>query len=301
MRLGLALGSGGARGWAHVGVLLALRDMGIRPDVVAGTSMGALIGAVWAADCLDEMEGWARAQTRADILSKMDFSFSGGGLMRGSVVMQVLTDLGVPDTFEKLKHPLIVVATDMTSGREVWLQKGSVHHAVRGSVSIPGILSPHWHDGKWLLDGGLTNPVPASACRALGADVTIAVNPNAKQENALWRQPQGGESFWEQLSQKPVLTHIVSPLQDMLTGNEAENGHTPLSPNYPEVVSVSIDIMTEFVRKTRAATDPAHLTLSMELGQISLMEMHRAGEAIDAGRRIVDRNAQAITALCAPS
>ena len=143
--------------------------------------------------------------------------------------------------------------------------------------------------------------MPTSACRALGADLTIAVNPNAKPENALWRQPQGGESFWEQLSQKPVLTHIVSPLQDMLTGNEAENGHTPLSPNYAEVVSVSIDIMTEFVRKTRAATDPAHLTLSMELGQISLMEMHRAGEAIDAGRRIVDRNAQAITALCAPS
>ena len=190
MRLGLALGSGGARGWAHLGVLLALRDMGIRPDVVAGTSMGALIGAVWAADCLDEMEVWARAQTRSDILRYMDFSFSGGGLMSGNVVMRVLKDLGVPDTFEALKYPLIVVATDMASGREVWLQKGSVHDAVRGSVSIPGVLSPFWHDGKWLLDGGLTNPVPTSACRALGADVTIAVNPNAKPENALWTQPR---------------------------------------------------------------------------------------------------------------
>ncbi|MDP5336835.1 MAG: patatin-like phospholipase family protein [Paracoccaceae bacterium] len=298
MRLGLALGSGGARGWAHVGVLLALRDLGIRPDVVAGTSMGALIGAAWAADCLDEMEDWARAQTRADILAKMDFSFSGGGLMRGSVVMQVLSDLGVPDTFEKLKYPLIVVATDMTSGREVWLQNGSVHHAVRGSVSIPGVLSPYWHDGKWLLDGGLTNPVPTSACRALGADVTIAVNPNAKPENALWRQPQTGESFWEQFSRNSVMTHIVSPLQDMLGNDEAATGRPPLSPNYAEVVSVSIDIMTEFVRKTRAATDPAHLTLSMELGQISLMEMHRAGEAIDEGRRMVSDNRDAILALC---
>ena len=301
MRLGLALGSGGARGWAHVGVLLALRDMGIRPDVVAGTSMGALIGAAWADDCLDEMESWARIQRRADILAKMDFSFSGGGLMRGSVVMQVLSDLGVPETFAELSHPLIVVATDMTSGREVWLQNGSVHHAVRSSVSIPGVLSPYWHDGKWLLDGGLTNPVPTSACRALGADLTIAVNPNAKPENALWRQPQGGESFWEQLSQNSVLSHIVSPLQEMLTSTEAAKGRTPLAPNYAEVVSVSIDIMAEFVRKARAATDPAHLTLSMELGQISLMEMHRAGEAIDAGRRTVEANAEAIIALCGPS
>ncbi|HSG56238.1 MAG TPA: patatin-like phospholipase family protein [Paracoccaceae bacterium] len=298
MRLGLALGSGGARGWAHVGVLLALRDLGIRPDVVAGTSMGALIGAVWAAGCLDEMEGWARSQTRADILAKMDFSFSGGGLMRGSVVMQVLSDLGVPDTFEELEHPLIVVATDMTSGREVWLQKGSVHHAVRGSVSIPGILSPYWHDGKWLLDGGLTNPVPTSACRALGADLTIAVNPNAKPENALWRQPPTGESFWEQLSQKTMLSHIVSPLQGMLGEEEASKTPKPAAPNYAEVVSVSIDIMTEFVRKARAASDPPHLTLNMELGKISLLEMHRAGEAIDAGRRLVTDQSQAIKALC---
>lgn len=301
MRLGLALGSGGARGWAHVGALLALRDLGVRPDVVAGTSMGALIGAAWAADCLDEMEDWARAQTRADILSKMDFSFSAGGLMRGSVVMQVLSDLGVPDTFEDLAHPLIVVATDMTSGREVWLQKGSVHHAVRGSVSIPGVLRPHWHDGKWLLDGGLTNPVPASACRALGADVTIAINPNAKPENALWQQAAAGESFWEQMSQNSLLSRLVTPLQGMLTTETDLDSATPIPPNYAEVVSVSIDIMTEFVRKARAATDPPHLTLNMELGQISLLEMHRAGEAIDAGRRAVQDRAAEITELCAKS
>ncbi|MEE4348203.1 MAG: patatin-like phospholipase family protein [Paracoccaceae bacterium] len=298
MRLGLALGSGGARGWAHLGVLLALRDMGIRPDVVAGTSMGALIGAVWAADCLDEMEVWARAQTRSDILRYMDFSFSGGGLMSGNVVMRVLKDLGVPDTFEALKYPLIAVATDMASGREVWLQKGSVHDAVRGSVSIPGVLSPFWHDGKWLLDGGLTNPVPTSACRALGADVTIAVNPNAKPENALWTQPPVGESFWEQLSKNSLLARMVSPLQDMLPDNPTPPGARRVPPNYAEVVSVSIDIMTEFVRKARAATDPPHLTLDACLGKISLLEMHRAGEAIDEGRRMVSDQRDAILALC---
>lgn len=301
MRLGLALGTGGARGWAHVGVLLALRDLGIRPDVVAGTSMGALIGAVWAADCLDEMEVWARAQTRADILKYMDFSFSGGGLMGGGVVMRVLTDLGVPDTFEALKHPLIVVATDMSTGREVWMQRGSVHDAVRGSVSIPGVLSPYWHNGKWLLDGGLTNPVPNSACRALGADVTIAVNPNAKPENALWTHAPASESFWEQLAQNTVLSRIVSPLQGMLSPATPEPGAQPVPPNYAEVVSVSIDIMTEFVRKARAATDPAHLTLDAELGQISLLEMHRAGEAIDEGRRMVADHRDALLALCKPA
>jgi NTE family protein len=298
MRLGLALGSGGARGWAHVGVLLALRDLGIRPDVVAGTSMGALIGAVWAADCLDEMEVWARAQTRTDILKYMDFGFSGGGLMRGSAVMRVLSDLGVPATFEELAHPLIVVATDMATGREIWLQRGSVHDAVRGSVAIPGVVSPYWHEGKWLLDGGLTNPVPASACRALGADVTIAVNPNAKPENALWTQPPAGESFWDVLSRNAVLARVVTPLQGILPEPATPPAERILPPAYGEVVSVSIDIMTEFVRKARAATDPPHLTLEAYLGRISLLEMHRAGEAIDEGRQMVAAQRDAILTLC---
>jgi NTE family protein len=301
VRLGLALGSGGARGWAHVGVLLALRDLGIRPDVVAGTSMGALIGAVWAADCLDDLEAWARAQTRADILKYMDFSFSGGGLMGGAAVTRVLGDLGVPTTFDALTHPLIVVATDMATGREVWLQRGSVHDAVRGSVSIPGVVSPHWHEGRWLLDGGLINPVPTSACRALGADITIAVNPNAKPEDALWTQPAASGSFWEQLTQNALLARLVTPLQAMLP----EGGPTPepriAPPNYAEVVSVSIDIMTEFVRKARAASDPAHLTLNAHLGRISLLEMHRAGEAIDEGRAMVAAQHDAIMALCNPA
>lgn len=298
MVLGLALGSGGARGWAHVGVLMALRDMGITPDVAAGTSMGALIGAVWAADRLDQMEAWARAQTRTDILKHMDFSLSGGGLMRGSAVMRILTDLGVPDDFAALTRPLIVVATDLTSGREVWLQQGAVHDAVRGSVSIPGVVSPHWHNGKWLLDGGLTNPVPASACRALGADVTIAINPNAKPENALWSRPPAPDSLWDQIAQNQVVSKLVAPLQAIIPGNAVPVERPPLPPSYAEVVSVSIDIMTEFVRKARAASDPPHLTLSLDLGHIGLLDMHRAGEAIDAGRALVAEQADAIRALC---
>lgn len=297
MTLGLALGSGGARGWAHVGVLLALRDMGIRPDVMAGSSMGALIGAVWAADRLDQMDAWARAQTRADILKHMDFNLSGGGLMRGSAVMRVLTDLGVPDDFADLTHPLIVVATDLATGREVWLQRGSVHDAVRGSVSIPGVVSPHWHNGKWLLDGGLTNPVPASACRALGADITIAVNPNAKPENALWSRPPTPDSLWDQIAQHEMLSKIVAPLQAMMPSAGPQPDKPPLPPSYAEVVSVSIDIMAEFVRKARAASDPPHLTLSLDLGHISLLDMHRAGEAIDAGRALVADHATALRAL----
>ncbi|HEY9020779.1 MAG: patatin-like phospholipase family protein [Paracoccaceae bacterium] len=298
MRLGLALGSGGARGWAHVGVLLGLRDLGVQPDVVAGSSMGALIGAVWAADRLDEMEAWARAQTRADILKHMDFSFTGGGLMRGSAVMRVLTDLGVPDSFGALTRPLIVVATDLASGREVWLQQGSVYDAVRGSVSIPGVVSPHWHEGKWLLDGGLTNPVPASACRALGADVTIAVNPNAKPENALWSRPPTPDSLWDQIAQNEVVSRIVGPLQKIIPVGAEPSEKPPLPPSYAEVVSVAIDIMAEFVRKARAASDSPHLTLSLDLGRIGLLDMHRAGEAIDEGRALVSAHEAQIRALC---
>src|SRR6056297_4008211 len=126
MKLGLALGSGGARGWCHIGALLELDEMDLRPDVVAGCSMGALVGAAYTGGCLDALDEWARGLTRQSVMRLLDIRLSGGGLVQGAAITQVLGEIGVPERIEDLERPFLAVATDMESGREVWLQEGSV-------------------------------------------------------------------------------------------------------------------------------------------------------------------------------
>lgn len=293
MRLGLALGSGGARGWCHVGVLSELSKMGIQPDVVAGCSMGALVGAAWAADRLESLEDWAQNLTIRDVLSYTDLRFSGGGLMLGQVFRDVLEKIGCPSDFKDLKHPFIAVATDMASGREQWLREGNLFDAVRGSVSIPGLLRPHRRQGKWLLDGGLVNPVPVSASRALGADLTIAVNPNAKKGQCLWK-PQAEASGMLKLTEEASLARFLpEELREFVRADEKRDP----TPNLMDVISTSIDIMTEFVRTTREAGDPPHLRLDADLGHITMLELYKADEIIETGRRLVRDNADRIGEL----
>ncbi|MDQ2089034.1 patatin-like phospholipase family protein [Marimonas arenosa] len=284
MRLGLALGSGGARGWCHIGVLQELRDMGIAPDVVAGCSMGALVGAAWAADRLDALEDWARSLSLQKFLTYVDLRLAGGGLVQGAAIRDVLRDLDVPERFNALKRPLIVVATDMASGREVWIQDGDLFRAIRGSISIPGVFSPARKDGKWLLDGGVTNPVPCSACRALGADRTIAVNPNAKPGHDLWREKERSGGIWDFLDDPGLTKYLPDPVRSYLVDKKSE----AMPPNYVDVVSTAIDIMTDFMRQARQAADPPHILLDADLmNTMTVLELHRAGEAIDEGRRMV--------------
>lgn len=293
MRLGIALGSGGARGWCHIGVLQELKAMGIEPDVAAGCSMGALVGAAWAADRLDALEDWARSLSLQKYLTYVDLSLSGGGLVQGKAVRDMLRDMDVPDSFEALPRPLILVATDMASGREVWMQKGELYRAIRGSISIPGVFSPSRKDGKWLLDGGLTNPVPCSACRALGADRTIAVNPNARTGHAMWRQTRRSGGIWDFLEDPALARYLPEAVRTYLGEKQTET----LPPNYVDVVSTSIDIMTDFMRLARQAADPPHVLLEADLmNSLTVLELHRAGDAIDEGRRIVRDRADDIRA-----
>lgn len=285
MRVGIALGSGGARGWCHIGLLRALEEQGIVPDVVAGCSMGALVGAAWASGRLDALEDWARALTWQKFFGYLDLRVAGGGLVRGRAVLDLLAELGVPQSFPALARPFMAVATDMATGHEVWLKEGMVHDAVRASISIPGVFSPHRVRGRWLLDGGLINPVPVSACRALGADVTIAVNPNGRSEPVLWRSRKAEPGFWEKLGQPEFISKLTDPVRDILPAGRTEAPPEP-APHYLDVVSTSIDIMTDFLRKTRAASDPPHLSLAADLRSMSVLELHRADEAIEEGHRI---------------
>jgi NTE family protein len=175
-RLGFALSSGSARGWAHIGVVKALAAQGLKPDVVTGASVGALVAAACAAGRLDDLERWVRTLTQLDVWRLVDTTFRGGGVMTGNRLMEAITAHVGDLPIESLPVRFGAVATDLYTGEEIWLREGPFMSAVRASSGVPGLFAPHWHEGRWLIDGGVVNPVPVSLCRALGADVVIAVD-----------------------------------------------------------------------------------------------------------------------------
>lgn len=297
MTLGLALGSGGARGWCHIGVLQELEDMGIRPDVVAGCSMGALVGAAWAGGKLDALADWAGALTRSRVMRLLDVRLTGGGLVQGGAIARIFHEIGLPDDFAALDKPFLAVATDMATGHEIWLREGGLCDAVRASMAMPGVFAPYHLDGRWLLDGGLVNPVPSSACRALGADVTLAVNPNGAHDDKLWIPAESSRSFWRFEALKEWTGILPNGLQKMLPDNSEEE--SPVPPDYLDVVSASMDIMSRYLRQTRLASDPPQILLEADLRQkVLVMELEKAGIAIKAGRSLVRDKADEIRALC---
>ena len=177
-RIGLALGSGSARGWSHIGIIDALAEAGIEPDIVCGCSIGALVGAAYVAGELPALRDFAQSLTWREMARMLDVRLSGGGLIGGQEIVAFLRKLKISAPIASYGKPFAAVATDLQTGREIWLREGPIEEAVRASISMPGILSPARHAGRWLVDGGLVNPVPVSVCRALGADVVIAVNLN---------------------------------------------------------------------------------------------------------------------------
>lgn len=271
-KLGLALGSGGARGWAHLGVLSVLDEMGLRADVIAGCSMGALVGAAEAGGVRAELEDWARGLTQTKFLGLVDLRLSSGGLVAGREIASVLGEWGLECEIGSLDRVFAAVATNLETGREVWLDAGPLLPAVRASVSIPGLFAPQHLDGRWLVDGGLTNPVPISLARAKGADVIIAVNPNAKPTGRVWVPEPSAESLWSRLA---------ASLPGAL-GAEAEG--TGPRPQGADVVAASIDMLTEYLRRTRAAADPADVMIDIDLSDFSTMAFFEAETAIAAGR-----------------
>ncbi len=290
-RIGLALGAGGARGWCHLGVLSVLDEMGVEAEIVAGSSIGALVGAAEAGGVRDALRDWALELTRGRFLSLVDIRVSRGGLVAGKEIANVLGRWGLDCDFAALDKTFVAVATNLQSGREVWLREGPLIPAVRASVSLPGLFSPQLLDGRWLLDGGLTNPVPISVARALGADVVIAVNPNAKPPGRVWVPERGGD-IWE---------GIAEQLGGILP--EAWRGAAPDEPPEPqgtEVLNASIDILTEYLRRTRLAVDPADVMIDVDLSDLSVISFHEAAAAIEAGRKATLDRADDIRAVLKP-
>lgn len=252
LKVGIALGSGSARGWAHIGVLHALEKAGIAPDIVCGTSIGALVGAVYADDDVAALEEWVTGLTWRKVLGFFDISFN-GGILKGAKLTGFLRDNFMEKEIAGLARPFAAVATDLHSGREVWLRKGSVVEAVRASIALPGLFSPWERDGRQLVDGALVNPVPVSLCRAMGADFVIAVD----------------------LGSNMIGRHVA---------NAESSRRGKKQPNMIEVVTTSLNIMSTRITRSRLAGEPADAVITPRLGQLGLLDYHRAAEAIAEGR-----------------
>jgi NTE family protein len=276
--VGLALGSGSARGWSHIGVILELEQIGIRPEVIAGTSIGALVGAVYVSGQLQAFADWVQKLTVRDVVGLMDFTFS-GGFVKGEKLFGFFLERHSNPNIEDLEQRYVSVATDMKTGREVWITEGPILPAARASCAMPGVFSPVKFDGRWMLDGGLVNPVPVSACRARGADVVIAVNLNtqligthlsraSRQEVETESKGKSDRGFWQK-----VMGYLEST--------------DPEHPGLFDVIGSSVNIMQDRITRSRMAGDPPEVTLVPLLEDYALMDFHRAGEAIEEGRRLV--------------
>lgn len=298
-KIGLALGSGSARGWSHIGILEGLLDAGIKPDIICGCSIGAFVGAAYIADKLDVMKEWALSLTMTKIVSLMDVGLVSGGLINGKLIVDLLQKIGIDQPIQSYSTPFAAIATDFMTGREMWLQEGPIHEAIRASISIPGIFSPVQVGEKWLLDGGLVNPVPISTCRALGADIVIAVNLHG---DIIGRS--GVASEVARTSGKPRSPRIFeNPLLDSLAGQIPREirKHAsyivpklfqtdPSTPGYFDVLANSINIMQDRITRSRLAGDPPHVMLIPRLIDFGLLEFNRAEEAIQEGRACVEQS-----------
>ncbi len=293
-RIGLALGSGAARGWAHIGIIDSLIAAGIEPEIICGTSIGALVGAAFVAGRLKELRRWAETASWREIIGLIDIRLSGGGLIEGKQVIEFLRRLGIEAPIESYAKRYVAVATNLSSGREVWLQSGPSYEAVRASIALPGLFSPVRIDGNWLLDGGLVNPVPVSVCRALGADVIIAVNLNG---DLLGRRFESKPNTPADVTKGLASNELLGRMLNQFPAAAREPAmqfvlrllpQGPSSPGYFDVLANSINIMQDHITRTRLAGEPPHVLLSPRLRDIGLMEFNRAKEAIAEGRACVE-------------
>lgn len=297
-RIGLALGSGSARGWAHIGVIQELVDAGIQPDVISGTSIGAVVGAIHSVGRLEALEHWVTGLTRRDVLGYLDLAFSGGGVFDLRRLMDVFEQHFRDLSVEDLEIPFGAVATDLRTGLEVWLRSGPVVDALRASISLPGIFTPVKRGESWLVDGGLVNPVPVSLCRAMGAGLVIAVNLNGDLMGRHLDRPGSVASSEDRELQQSVelgwLDRVSAGFRERASLLLAQLKASDGSPGMFDVIATSLNIMQDRITRSRMAGDPADLVLSPRLAQIALLEFHRADEAIHEGRACVRRMLPAI-------
>ncbi len=286
-KIGLALGAGAARGWSHIGVLRELAIHGIRPDIIAGTSSGAVVGGCYAAGKLDEIEVFARSLTKRRVFAMMDLSFSGMSLISGERLKAALEREVGGLSIEDLPIAFAAVATEVGTGHEVWLQRGPLALAIRASYALPGIFEPVRAGDRWLFDGALVNPIPVTVCRALGADFVIAVNVTADTmyRSTVIRDPSamGG----------PVPVNSTPfPGGDRLEEGLLPRYFTRRAGDAPNVATAMIDafnIIQDRILRSRLAGDPPDATINARLSEVGMFDFHKADALIEAGRAATKR------------
>lgn len=285
--IGLALGSGAARGWAHIGIIEVLEQEGIKAEIVAGTSIGSYVGAAYAAGKLKDLHEWVLTLRWRDVVRLMDVSLNGSGLIGVGQVMTKLQELGVAGPIEDMALPFVAVATDYATGREAWFDEGDVIEAIRASVALPGIVNPNQIDGVWYVDGGLVNPVPVSACRAMGADFIIAVNLNGDllgASNAPVKKEGHATAFGEML-ERSMAAFPGSLREGAVKTVNDYFAPKPQKPGYFEILANSINIMQDKITRSRLAGEPPHVLITPRLGKMGIFDFDEAEAAIEEGRR----------------
>ena len=290
-RIGLALGSGSARGWAHIGAIRALEERGVKPDLVCGSSIGALVGAFYAAGELDKLESWVTSLAWTTVLRLMDLTWR-GGLIRGNRLFNLFRATFEDREISGLPILYGAVATELTSGREVWLREGKVLDAVRASCAMPGLFTPVMRNDAMLVDGGLVNPVPVSMCRALGADLVIAVDLSWGKLGPY--RERGREGSGNKSDERAVAPREVPGWIGRLRAGWLERMKSKVKDevNFPsifEVFTTALDIVEMKVARSRLAGEPADVMITPLLPDFGTMEFHRAREAIAEGRAAVER------------
>ena len=335
-RIALVLGSGAAKGWAHIGVIRALEARGVRPSIICGASMGGLVGAAYAADRLDDFEAWAGALEWRRVVSYVDLA-TRGGLLKASSFFEFFEPDFEETLIEDLPRPFAAVGTDLSTGQEIWLREGGLIEALRSTIALPGLVTPSRWEGRWLVDGGLVNPVPVSLARAMGADFVIAVDLNTTllgrrlrpdgpetagaarpvpieerasgqaaailaAERKLLEESDDGVEEAEAAS-KLALADRMSVAFRELAGEVRDrfSSDAPAAPDMPslyDVLANSINIMQMRIGRSRMAGDPPEMLITPRLEDFGLLDFDRSAEAIEEGKRALE---SAWTANFAPS
>jgi NTE family protein len=282
--IGLALGSGSARGWAHIGVINALAEEGIHPNIVCGTSIGSLVGAAYVAGNIEKLETWVRSLSKFDTAKFFELNTSLNGFVNKDRLHEFLNEfvcddeLGISDCEKQFAS----VSTCLETGREIWHTDEPLIEAVWASIALPGLFPAFRNNDTWLVDGGLVNPVPVSVCRALGADMVIAVNLNGDIV---------GKHFDKSTSpKKSSLKHKINDFISEYTGDLfVQNKKKETAPSLFDAIAGSINITQDRITRSRLAGDPPDILLAPTLSQIGLLEFYRADEAIEEGRAAVKK------------
>ena len=291
---GVALGSGSARGFAHIGVLKALQEMGIYPQVISGCSVGAFVGGAYISNNFESLEKWVCQLNWKEVFNFFDFNFSGGGIIMGERFSRFMADYLGEKNIQDFDIRFGAVSTELTTGREVWFQEGLLHDAVRASMSLPGLFAPVRINKQMLADGGIVNPVPVSVCRAMGARTVLAVNLNNDVIGKHFvNKPRTIPIKWSAEISEPEDNELQNPLKQRLIKGLKQSMNAVFSNRYEQkikktpsmfdILASSVNIMQDRITRSRIAIDPPDIMLEPCLSHVGWLEYYRASECIQEG------------------